>query len=173
MNWTSNAERMRPAAIAAAVLLLCLADVVAWPARRGPARSGSRSQAQPRRIDFDPAAVPNQQRSAVRTSRASIRISSGNINAAAPYQTQPQQRPYQNQQRQYQNAAAAPYQNQQQQYQNQQRPSSKPAIYGAQRQAPGIPGKRSRRSGPPTPVRLIPTPLVPETPIPAPRLRDI
>ncbi|MGA9062219.1 MAG: hypothetical protein WB341_11200, partial [Terracidiphilus sp.] len=91
MNWTTNAERMRPAAVAAALLSLCLTCVVV------PGQRGAERQAPPPRPGV-------AQRQAARQEKQQQK----------QYQKQPRQ--YQNQQRPYQNQQR-PYQNQQRPYQ--------------------------------------------------------
>jgi len=93
VNWTSNAERMRPAAMAAAVLFLCLTVVAAAGQRSyerraplGYAQLQARQNVAQNQRQYQPQQRPNQ----------------------------PQQRPNQNQQR--------PYQPQQRPNQNQPRP---------------------------------------------------
>src|SRR5580692_12236306 len=89
VNRISNAERMRPAAIAAAILFVCLPAASAFAQRNAP----------PPRMRFAQAQAARRQNQPQR-------------------QYQNQQRPYQNQQRPYQNQQR-PNQNQQRPYQGQ------------------------------------------------------
>ena len=84
MNWTTNAERLRPAMIAAAVLFFCLASITALGQRGQEARPAPPPRARMAQRQF--ARQQNQQRRFQKQQR----------------QYQNQQRPFQNQQRPYQ-----------------------------------------------------------------------
>ena len=123
VNRISNAERVRPAAIAAAVLFFCsflFLTAASVPAQRGlnrRAAMGQMGQFRYAQLQARQNRAPNQ-----RPYR----------NQQRPYQNQ--QRPNQNQQRPYQNPQGQ-YQPQQRPYQNQQRPYQQSPQYNpAQRQ---------------------------------------
>jgi hypothetical protein len=148
VNWTSNAERKRPAAMAAAVLFLCL-TVVAAAGQRGYERRAplryAQLQARPNRLQNQ-----RQYRNPQRQYQTQQRP---NQNQQRPYQ--PQQRPNQNQQRPYQ-PQQGPNQNQQRPYQPQQRPYTPqqrpyqptPQYNGGQRQTPAYPALGGRPGSP-------------------------
>src|SRR5579863_3746364 len=113
VNWTTNAKRMRPAAMAGAVLFLCLLGVAA-PGQRVAGRRWAGGQ-----FRFAQAQVRQNQQQNPRQYRNQQRQNQQRPN-------QPAMRPYQNQPRPYQQAP---------QYQNQPRPYQQaPQYNGAQRQ---------------------------------------